>query len=157
MSSTGTVISTRVFAALRDAVVAAQAGIATLTWASTVTPRVFRGFTGYLAGRNRGRLPFMEFDIESQGFAHETLDGGTMVSTVRIRAHCGGRDPETAGNLLEGMLAAGLAAIRSEAADNYTALGDDQIGALEQGPWGHTREATLTIEHTFARSDYEVA
>lgn len=157
MSSTGTVISTRVFAALRDSTVAAQAGIAGATWSSTAVPRVFRGFTGYLAGRNRGRLPFMEFDLETQGFAHETLEGGTLTSSIRVRAHCGGRDPQAAGDMLEGMLAAGLAVIRSEATDNYTALGGDQISALDQGPWGHVREATLTIEHTFARSDYEVA
>lgn len=157
MASTGTVISTRVFAALRDATVATQAGVAALTWSSTTTPRVFRGFTGYLAGRNRGRLPFMEFDLETQGFAHETLEGGTLTSSIRVRAHCGGRDQQAAGDLLEGMLAAGLVAIRSEVSDNYTALGSDQLGALEPGPWGHTREVTLTFEHTFARSDYEVS
>lgn len=157
MGTIGTVLSTRVFAALRSAGVATQAGVAEATWASTTVSRVFRGLCGYLGGRNRGRLPFVEFDIRSQGFDHETLEGGTVTSTIRLLAHCGGRDAETAGNLLEAILAAGLAAIRSEASDNYTALGNDQIDELEQGPWGHQRSASLTIEHTFARSDYEVS
>lgn len=157
MATIGTVISSRIFTALRSASVAAQAGVAEATWSSTATPRVFRGLGGYLNGRNRGRLPFVEFDVQAQGFNHEVYEGGTVISTVVVLAHCGGRDLETAGNLLEGILASGLAAIRSEATDNYTALGDDDIGPLEAGPWGHQRRATLTIEHTFARSDYEAS
>ena len=156
MSTTQSILAERIFAALRSAPVADQAGIATATWASTTIPRVFQGFSGYLAGRNRGRLPFIEFEFQSQGFAHETFEGGTVSTVVTLRAHCGGRDLETAGNLLNAMIASSLAELRSEAADNYTAFGSDQITVIQQGPWGHFIECQTNFEHTFARSDYEV-
>ena len=154
--STHTVLSERVFSAMRSPQVADAASVSSATWSSTTVPRVFSGIAGYLGGRNRGRLPFVEFSIASQDFAHATLEGGTVTSSVIIRAHCGGRDPETATNLLRAILTAGLAAVRDEAADNYTALGDDRLGDTELGPWGHMQDASLTVEHTFARDDYEV-
>lgn len=157
MANTGTVLNARVFAALRAAGVATAAGVALGIWSSTATSRVFSGIAGYLGGRNRGRLPFIEFSVSGQDFAHETLEGGTVTSSIIIRAHCGGRDPETSANLLREILTAGLVAIRSEATDNYTALGDDQLGDVQLGPWGHMQDASLTIEHTFARSDYEAS
>ena len=157
MSTTiGSVLSERIFSALRSSDVAAHAGVAAATWASTTTPRIFRGIAGFLGGRNRGRLPFVEFDISGIDYSHATLEGGAATTTARIVAHAGGRDPETAGNLLEAILTAGLIAIRDESADNYTALGSDAIGPLTLGPWGHQRETTITVVHSYGRSDYEV-
>lgn len=156
MSTAGTVLTARVFSGCRAAGVATQAGVLLATWSSTTVPRVFRGLAGYLGGRNRGRLPLIEFDIQTQRFAQETEQGGMLLSTVTLRCHVGGRDLETAGNLAEAILAAALAAIRSEAVDNYTAQGDDEIGPLQPGPLGHFRDATMRFEHTFARTSYEV-
>ena len=157
MSTTiGTVLSERVVSALRSSDVAAHAGVAAAAWASAATPRVFRGIAGFLGGRNRGRLPFIEFDISSIDYAHETREGGSATTTARIVAHAGGRDPETAGNLLEAILTAGLIALRDESVDNYTALGSDAISELTLGPWGHQRETQITVVHSYGRSDYEV-
>ena len=156
-SSFQAVIAARVLANLRLPAVAAAAGVASGVWADTTATRVFRGLSGFLAGRNRGRLPFIEFDIETQQFTQDTIEGGTATSTVHLIAHCGGRDPAVASELLAAILSAGFAAIRLETTDNYTALGDDQIGATMQGPFGHQRDGTLTISHSFARSDYGVA
>lgn len=155
MSTIDTVLSARIFAALRTSAVANAAGVAAGTWSDTTIPHVFKGSGPYIGGRNRGRLPFIEFWIESQPFAAEHFQGGTVITTVRIVAHVGGRDLETANDLADAMLAFGIAAIRSEAVDNYTAMGDDQIAALEAGPWGHMRQATMTFEHTFDRTIYE--
>jgi len=156
MATAGTTLADRVAQGLRSPNVAAQAGIASSTWASTDTPRVFRGLGGYLNGRSRGRLPFIEFDVTSQGFTQDTREGGTLTSRVLIRAHCGGRDLEAAANMLEAILAAALACIRDESADNYMALGDDELGQLIPGPWGLSRDATILVQHTFGRNDYEV-
>lgn len=155
-TSSQSFISGRIFAALRSEFVAESAGVLGATWNSVAIPRVFRGFTGYIKGRNRGRLPFLEFEVETQAFALDTLEGGTQSSSVRIRAHCGGADPEVASDLLAAILGAGLAAVRTEAVDNYTALGDDQISAVSPGPWGHMREAVSTFQHSYGRSDYGV-
>ncbi len=157
MSTIGTVLSTRIYAALRDAAVAAQAGVAAGTWASTTVSHVFRDFTGYMLGRNRGRLPFIEFEISSEAFHQDTVEGGTVKTTVTLRAHVGGRDPEAASNMLEGILAAGMAKIRSEAVDNYTALGDDAMQPTVPGPWGLMREVAMEFEHTYDRGTYDSA
>ena len=157
MSTVGSILSVRIFSALRAATVAAQAGVASVTWSSTSVPRVFRGNDGATGGRNRGRLPYVEFDIVSLPYASEHAQGGTVTAVVAIKAHAGGRDLETIGNLLEGILSAGLASIRSESTDNYCAFGSDEIGPLEPGPWGSMRTAKMDIEFTFDRTDYETA
>lgn len=155
MSTIDTVLGTRIYAALRTAAVATAAGIAAGTWADTTISRVFKGNGPYLGARNRGRLPFMEFYLDAQPFTQEHPQGGTVVTTVKVVAHVGGRDLEAASDLAAAMLGFGMAAIRSEAVDNYTAMGDDQIGALEPGPWGHMRVASMTFEHTYDRTIYE--
>ncbi len=146
----------RLFTALRIAAVAAAAGVASGTWADTTVPRVFRGLAGFLGGRNRGRLPFVEFDIVGQGYEQESFDGGTMTQTVTVRVHLGSRDPEVASALANSILASCLAAIRSEGTDNLTAIGGDQINGMQPSPWGIQRDAVLTIEQSFGRASYEV-
>lgn len=155
MSTAGTVLTARVFQGARVAAVAAQAGLAAGVWASTTVPHVFRGLAGYIGGRNRGRLPFIEFDIATQKFDQRTEIGGDLMTTLTMRCHVGGRDPETAGNLAEAILTAAINAIRVETVDNYTAIGSDSIGAVEQGPWGHFRDAQMQFDHTFSRTTYE--
>lgn len=156
MSTPGQILAARVAEACQSGDVADAAGVAVATWASASAPRVFRGLGGYLSGRNRGRLPFLEFDVSSQGFAQDSADGGTLTSQVTLRAHCGGPNLEAAGDRLEGILLAALAAIRGESEDNYMALGDDSIAPLAPGPWGHQREATVSVSHSFNRESYEV-
>lgn len=146
-------LSTRVFSALRGSTVAAAAGVAVGTWASTTAPRVFRGFGLMVAGRNRGRLPFIEFDITGQQFAKDHYEGGTLTATVNLLAHCGGRDVEVSGNLLESMIVSGIAAIRSETSDNYVALGDESIEDAMPGPWGFKGGASLSISFSFSSFD----
>ena len=106
-----------------------------------------------IAGRNRGRLPFIEFDITGQQFTKDHYEGGTLTATVDLLAHCGGRDVETSGNLLETIIVLAIAAIRSETADNYVALGDERIDAATPGPWGFKGGASLSISFSFSGLD----
>ena len=156
MSSASSVLRTRVLSACRSAGVATQAAVAEATWASTTTPRVFSGVAGMLGGRNRGRLPFLEIDIQTQSMVPLSDDGGTLQQRVLVRCHVGGADPGTAADLTAAILAACAAAIRSQATDNLTALGGEDLNELEAGPWGSQRDLSLIIEQTYSRS-YEVA
>lgn len=156
MATSATVLYARVVAALRTNAVASAAGVGNGVWSSSSTPRVFQELQGYLGGRNRGRLPFIEFDIDSQNYNKDHFQGGTLTSLLRIRAHCGLRDVVAAGTLIDSILTSALAAVRSEAVDNYTALGDDQVSLLEYGVWGHYGDATMTIVQSYASNDYEV-
>ncbi len=156
MATASSVLSTRIFSALRTAAVATQAGVASGTWSSTSTTRVFRGIAGWLGGRNRGRLPFIEFDIESQGFTEENPQGGTINQAIRLRVHVGGQDPAVAAELAIAILAAGIAAIRSETTDNLVALGNGAIEPAQFGPWGVSRDAVLQVQQSYGRTDYEV-
>ena len=156
MSTAASILATRVTAALRTASVATQAGIAAGTWSSSTVPRVFRGIGGLFGGRNMGRLPFIEFDIEGQTFAHRYVEGGDLTQRVHIRVHVGGGDISLAGEKCEAILCAGMAQIRSEVTDNLVALGDDEIQAADNGPWGAQRDAFVSVTQSFERSDYEV-
>lgn len=156
MSTAASILAARVLSALNSSAVAVRAGVLPATWALTTAPHVFHGLAGYLGGRNRGRLPFMEFEIESQTFEHQVTEGGELTQTIHLRAHVGGKDSGVAGELCEAMLCAAMAAIRSEAGDNLTALGNDAISAPQLGPWGISRDASLTVIQSYERSDYEV-
>lgn len=156
MSTTNTVLRTRVLTQCRIAAVATAAGVGASAWADTSVPHVFGGSAGAIFGRNRGRLPFLEVATESQPFNQETPQGGTVRTTVRLRVNVGGADHETAEALANAILTAAIAAIRSESTDNYTAIGDDTIERFKPGPTWHQQEAVLTVEHSYSRSDYEV-
>lgn len=150
MATAGSVLANRIETALAAAAVYTQAGVASMSG------RIFRGLGGYLGGRCRGRLPFIEYDIVSQAFNNDSRDGGQLAQRVTVRVHVGGRDLGTASALTEAVLAAALASIRSDASDNLTDMGDDAIGEIQPGPWGHQRDAEMTIMQTFDRDSYEV-
>jgi hypothetical protein len=141
----------------RIAAVATAAGVGASAWADTVVPHVFGGLAGSIFGRNRGRLPFLEVGADSQPFTPETNQGGMVRTTIRLRVNVGGADLETAEALANAILTSAIAAIRSVVADNYTALGGDQIDSFKPGPCWHQQEASVQVEHSYSASDYEVA
>ncbi len=146
----------RVEAQLLSSAVATAAGYDPTKWALSTAPHVFQGLAGSIGGRNRGRLPFIEFAIERSDFDLLSAEGGTLTSIIRVRVHVSGRTADAASSLSINILLACLAALRSLATDNYMSAGaHDDIGAIALGPFGHTRDATLTVEHTYDRSTYE--
>jgi hypothetical protein len=156
MASTSSVLQTRCLTACRAATVAAAAGVLAATWAAVDVLRVFAGLGGFLGGRNRGRLPFLEVSVGESAIDASAPEGGEGRTTVRLRVHVGGVDLGTAENLSHAILAAALASLRSETADNLCAWGSDRIGALEPGPWGCQRDAEAEVIQTWQRADYEV-
>lgn len=156
MATIGTVITQRLLNALNSPTVSSQTGLTNDVWSLATAPHVFRGFTGMLGGRNRGRLPFIEFEITTDGFHQTWVEGGDLTATITLRVHVGGRDQQVAGDLAEAITLASLAAIRSEQTDNYFALGDDNVSQLKVGPWGHMRESTLTVQLTYDRGAYDL-
>jgi hypothetical protein len=124
--------------------------------ASTTRPRIFTGQARtFLCGRNRGRLPFFEIHVSGQSFDHESYSAGAITQTALLTLHLGGNDPGEAGLVAERALLAAIAAIRT-GPDNLLALGDESLGDLEQGPWGHRRTITFTVTQTYDRTTYEV-
>lgn len=156
MTGSSAVLRQRVLSACRDGSVGLAAGVQLDTWASTTTPRVFSGLAGMMGGRNRGRLPFLEVEVGRQTTTALADEGGTLQQQVTVRCHVGDTDPGAASDLSAMILGACAASIRSQAADNLTALGDDEIGDLLPGPFGLQRDLTLTVEQSFSRSDYGV-
>jgi hypothetical protein len=150
------VVAERCWSALRSPQVADAAGVAAASWADAATPRIFRGLAGFLGGRNRGRLPFIEFDIVNQPFAQESVQGGTVALAITIRVHYGSRDHGAASDATQAILANALAALRSEDVDNLCAFGTDQIGPIQASPWGLARDAQATVELSYNRADYGV-
>jgi hypothetical protein len=155
VSTPTSVLRARLLDACRASAVAAQAGVAAPTWADAGTPRVFSGLAGMLGGRNRGRLPFVELDITGNGTVPLAEEGGTLQQRVIVRVHLGGTDTGAASDLSAAILGACIASIRSQAADNLTALGGEDIGELSPGPWGLQRDLTMIIEQSFS-TDYGV-
>lgn len=159
MSTSATVLRAQVIAAVRGSTVSAAAvaagatGMTALVWGSTTIPHVFDGVReGFIGGRNRGRCPFVEVQVGPQRFDSTTIDGGSLLSDVLLTAHAAERDAET---LLNAILIAALAAIRSTPLYGYTAQGDDEIGVAERGPMGWKLQAKVTVMQSFDRTTYE--
>ncbi len=159
MSTIESLIGERMFACIRAAPVALQAGVDAATWASITAPRAFQGLGGFLGGKNRGRLPFVEFEIQNQRFMLESRgpDGGTVTSQIVLRVNMGGANDEIVLNTTSAILAAIMVEVRSVRVDNYMAIGDgDSIGPLKQGPWGHSRDCQFSVDHSYGRDNYSI-
>lgn len=157
MSTTASKLRLEIIAAING-----SADLVTLVGGSmTVPPHVFDGEATMIGGRNRGRLPFLEVFVKSQAFTRESPEGGTMSSTVTIRAHCAGRDQATALSLLSGLLAASLKALRNAAdsisgAPGYFTDGNESIGEPTKSPFAWFQDVALTVNHSYDRSTYEL-
>ncbi len=156
MSTSGSVTIDEVVAALRTSGVASAAGVASGTWSSTSIPRVFIGDVGFMGGRNRGRLPFIEVFIGSQRFQGEHESGGRIETSVICRVHCGGTNQRTAIDLLYAIATASLSALRNLTDYNYTDLGENSIGEAQPSPLGWTMDTTSRLENTYDRTTYEI-
>lgn len=153
MSTSASALRAQIIAAVRGSTVATAAGLTALVWGSVTIPHVFDGSRqGFIGGRNRGRCPFVEVEVEKQQFDSSTADGGTLKSRVRLRAHVADRDGIT---VLDAIIIASLAAIRATPLYGYTAVGDDEIGQAEKGPMGWQLDALVDVEHSYDRTTYE--
>ena len=138
-------------AACNSDAVATAAGFSPAVWTDTAAPHVFSGIAkGWIGGRNRGRLPFLEVAVVSDaGNPVVTEQGGDLTQTLVVRCHCaGGLMAADSQSIL--ILSACLDEIRSSPTQ-LPELGPCAMGELRQGPWGHQRDATLTVYQTYYR------
>lgn len=140
--------------ACRDATVAAKAGFITADWSSTTIPHVFEGTQGYIGGRNRGRLPFLEVACADLGYEARAVDGGVTETNCVIRCHVGARDQSVADDLATAILIACLVKIRDITSTTYLYDGGQNLTAIEAGPWGLQKDLRITVRHTYSSSNY---
>ncbi|MBA3588845.1 hypothetical protein [Methylibium sp.] len=132
--------------------VAAAASIAPATWASATVPHVFDGDQMATGGRNRGRLPFVEYWIASQPFAPEGTEVGMVDTTIRLRVHVGGADRAAALATADAIAMAAFSAIR---ADDYFDLGDSSVDSTASQPLWHYLDATARVQHSYDPATHE--
>lgn len=160
-AATSEVLHTVAMDAARNSAIADLAGITPAMWASaTGDGHVFDSRSGWVGGRNRGRLPFVEVDTEPTQYDLVAVDGGQSTTTVRWYIHVGGQDQRTAQNLAEVLAAGILATFRNsdfiDINGNYARYGDDLPNTWETTPLGHMLTVTSVVEHSWCRSDYEL-
>lgn len=160
--STWSEIQLRLLEACRSVNVAAVASVATSIWADTdeTIGHVFAGRRGYVGGRNRGRLPFIEvFKSGNQEFRAEARTdgdlGGTVVTNWTIRVHHKGLTPDTAELALDSIIPEILLNVRDTSSDNYMDLGDEAVSEIYSSPIGFYKDITGFVEHTYERETYE--
>lgn len=145
-----------VVTACRDPAVAAAAGLGASAWADTTVPHVFDALQGYMGGRNRGRLPFLEVAVGEMNFDTHNTEGGTVESTVTVRCHVGAKDQVTAMDQTAAILLTCLQRIRDKNSVTYLTDGGETLDALVAGPWGLMRDLRFTIRHVFERPTFGV-
>lgn len=138
-------------AACNTATVATAAGFSPEAWTDAEAPHVFSGIArGWIGGRNRGRLPFVEVAVTSDsGSPVVTEQGGDLTQTLVIRCHAGGGLLDADSQTLC-ILSACLAETRASST-RLPELGPCRMGDLRHCPWGHVRDATLTVAQTYYR------
>jgi hypothetical protein len=157
MASAADTIRTRIIAAIQSASVASFAGVVAATWASTTAPHVFDAENALIAGRNRGRLPFVEVQIETQEFDSDGSGCGTMRTRVKIRVHTGGYQKLTARQKAEAIATSSFAAI---VASNAPYFDDGEVRTSidaedTPAPGWNTLDASLTVEHSYDPTTFE--
>jgi len=133
----------QIFQALTSTTVAAIAQIPQTIWANY---HVFYGDSSYIAGRNRGRLPFVEVKRSQANMTHESEPnyGGTQVITFRIEIHTGNvpRNSVLNNELQADQLArAIIQLIRSQSCFRD---GEHTIETLVESPFGYSLAIDLT-------------
>ena len=145
-----------VVTACRDAAVATAAGIGASAWADTTVPHVFDAIQGYMGGRNRGRLPFLEVAVADMDFDTHNTEGGTVETTATIRCHVGSKDQVTAMDQSAAILLTCIQKIRDNTSVTYLSDGSETLDGIAAGPWGLMRDLRFSVRHTFNNSTYGV-
>lgn len=148
--ATSNEIRTRLAELLANGDIGAAAGVSAANWDSATRPRVFDGDYGVIGGRNRGRLPFVEYFVASQPFSG--AGDGTVQTTIRLVVNVGGYDRSAARTTAESMLMTAFAVIR---ADHYFEMGSESVDAFDVSPGWHRLVGSLTVVHSFDRATYE--
>ena len=149
------VLRALILATLRGPSVAAIAGVAALSWASTTSPRVLAGTRdGYIAGLHRGRIPALEVWPESESWEHQAVEGGTQISAWAIRAHVPGPSLETADAAARRLIAASFAVLRAQ--DVLSEGGGEASDLLSSSPYGFSLTARLSFATSYGRDTYEL-
>ncbi len=150
-----TAIETRIASALNTTAVASAAGFTLAAW--TTPSHVFNGCgLGLIGARNRGRMPYINYGSNLVDFQQTTVEGGTLRAQATLEVIVGGVTYNTSNTLAQLIMSVAFSQIRSEASDNYMALGDDHMGQLEVMPWGHRLTGTIDVEYTYDRATYQV-
>lgn len=145
-----------VVTACRDPAVATAAGLGASAWADTTVPHVFDALQGYMGGRNRGRLPFLEVAVEDMEFDSHNSEGGTVATSATIRCHVGAKDQVTAMDQSAAILLTCLQKIRDKSTVTYLHDGGEHLDGLAAGPWGLMRDLKITFRHVFEKNTYGV-
>lgn len=135
---------------LRSERVAAAAGLEALDWVSPT--HVFRALGGWIGGRNRGRCPFVEYEIEKQEFAAGPVEGGALQHAVRVRVHLACASAEDAGDRSAAILEACKVALAERAGD-IACVGEASIDGLDLGPMGFQRDLTVIVYDAYSRQE----
>lgn len=146
-------LMTALLAGWRDATVATAAGVASATWSSAdvTVGHVFGGMGGSIAGRNMGRLPFVEVEVTGTDWDGAMNDGGTLLAQVQAAVHVSGSNWQAASSGAYDIATTGLTALK---ASHLLRVGTVSINPLAAGPWGHVLPVDMSIELTYDESDF---
>jgi len=151
-----------------DSRIIAAAGLRLATWQSP--PHVFRRISRrFIAGRNRGRLPFLEYDIAGETAELLNRDAFTFDLPVTVRARVLPRPDQSHAAQLEAFShaiqravtnwwfgdAAGAQRSEIEISDASQLYHDSDIGLgeLAEDHMSAYRDVQIVIRHVSARSD----
>lgn len=126
---------------------ATAAGIDALVWSADIDQggHVFDGEGGYIGSRNIGRLPFVEFFIQSATEDQQSYQGGVGEYAIIVRCHVGGIYQSDVDELAGEILFQSVRAIRNMAGDQGR-IGSSSYGQTALGPWGSQRDVVINIQ-----------
>jgi surface protein len=93
------------------------------------------------------------WQLGDQTWDRQSADGcGTMTSNWNVRIHVNGPSWSAADSLARAIALTALIGIR---ASDYMTVGNESFGELTPTPLGFALDISLSLEHTFSRTDYE--
>lgn len=135
--------------ALCSGEVADAAAVSPANWAAY---HIFEGIgEGFIKGRNRGRLPFVEITDQDTDWAQAAVDGQYENSNWIIRINVKGRDP---GELRQNAQRIARAFLNLFKQDIQERSGTVSLGSLVTTPWGGYCDLTMVFEDVDSDYDY---
>lgn len=118
---------------------------------------VFFGITGFSMRKNRGKLPFIEFEFDDDGYVEESVSGGTNNMVLRLRINvgktCAKISKFEAQLLVKKLMVQALIQIRNNK-DTNTSVDRIDTEYMESLPWGFYQEYLIPLDISYQKTTF---
>jgi len=137
---------------LKGNALAEAADVSFDNWQSHVFYGIDQGFT---MEKNRGRLPFIEYELDTEDYRLDAQDGGANMISVRMRCNVGRKSKLEAQKQIKELQGRFMRQLRGSNITTAEEI-DTTIEAMNSAPWGFWQDMIFEVIITYNRDEFGV-